>query len=254
MAEISSVILACADFIDKYIRPFAYLFVSFFAVYFAIKKIGTKVTASFWFVSEGYSMGRIDKVAINNHKDKSVIVHSVLALVNNDMWLRLVEYDPPKILKPYEAIGVSTEEYSMLTLNGEDYELDPFSDKISIVIETESEQIFCKSYRKEPVEARYKFLMKGRAVFNGVVYTKRVRFILTYVSEGEQQTKFIGFNGGFGPDWRFRPNGFGEEPTVDLINKYLNDISFKSYVSRYELHKTVFAGPMAWTELVYESN
>lgn len=253
---LASLFTPFVGFIDMFIRPFVYLLVSYFAVYFSIKKIGNKVTASFWLVAGGYSKKRIDNIVLSNHKDKNIIMHSVIALVNDDVWLRLKEYNPPKTLKALDSVGVSTEEYSWLTLDGQDFDLDISKSNVRIVIESETGLISCKSSERGFLETHHKFLLKGRASFNGIVYTEFVRFILTFSYNGEQQTKFIGRNGSIGPDWPFRPRNVAEEPkepTLDLIINYLDSLPSSSYVTAYEVHSVEFNGLMGRTNLVYES-
>lgn len=205
---------------------------SAFAIYFAHKKIGNRVTAQYSFGGEGFTPSHITEVVLSNKKDKPVNIYAIHGVFHNDLWLELDKYSPPKVLKPYESLSLSMSPYSYLSVGSDKYEPDFMS--AEIYIESDDKVIKCESRYRPNLLEKYSKVSVTKCSYNGFVYDETVAYILVYIIDNSMKTAFIHKSGYIGNEWELTPNHLGQNATdqnvLGMIVAHKFDKVFSSYV------------------------
>ena len=238
--------MSCFDtiitFSNEFFRPFLLLVSSIFAIYFAYKKIGNKVTAQYSFGSANFTPAHIREVVLSNKKDKPVNIYAVHAVFHNDLWLELDKYSPPKVLKPYESLSLSMNPYSFLSVGSDKYEPDFIN--AEIYIESDDKVIKCESrYRPELLD-KYSKVSVNRCSYNGFVYDETVAYILVYVLDNCLKTAFIHKSGYIGNEWELSPNHLGQNATEQNVLGMIKAHKFDQIFSSHVVYKVKSLGKL----------
>jgi hypothetical protein len=206
-----------------------------FSLYFAWKKIGINVAASFSVKSDRITASRISEVVLVNYKDKPITIFAIYAIIENDVYWEVDKFDPPIILKPLESCRIETKPYSELYLGIERYEPGFISDimkqnKVDIYIATSYKIFKCKrishpNLLKIPAFKNYRSTTKSTRRFNNIVYNDRAVYAITYVINSEIITAIVDRAGLINGNFNF---GFNALPTDCLIN----EVALKNYLEK----------------------
>ncbi|MFT5760595.1 MAG: hypothetical protein ACI9LM_005382 [Alteromonadaceae bacterium] len=219
-------------FLNEIFRPFLLLVSTAFAIYFAYKKIGNRVTAQYSFGGENFTPFHITEVVLSNKKDKPVNVYAIHAVFHNDLWLELDKCSPPKVLKPYESLSLSMNPYSSLSVGSDKYEPDFMS--AEIYIESDDKVIKCESKCRPNLLEKYSKVSVKSCSYNGFVYDETVAYIIVYIIDNSMKTAFIHKSGYIDNEWELSPNHLGQNATdqnvlgMIVANKF--DKIFSSHV------------------------
>ncbi|ROQ24859.1 hypothetical protein [Gallaecimonas pentaromativorans] len=227
-------------FLNDYFRPILLLLSSAFAVYFAYKKIGNKVSAQFSIGSSSFTPMHIREIVLSNKKDKPVNIYAVHAVFHNDLWLELERFSPPKVLRAYESISLSMSPYSCLSVGSDEY--DPDFTNANIYIESDEKVIECESRYRSDFLHKYSKISIKRCSYNGFIYDETVSFILVYILDGSLKTAFIHKSGYIGNEWEFTPNHLGEDATALNILSMIKSYKFDSIFNSYSIYKVESLG------------
>lgn len=193
------------------------------SLYFAWKKIGTKVLASISTTHEWTTAPRIGSVVLQNFKDKPLTVFCIYAVVNNDVYFEVEHFDPPLIIKPLETTRIETQPYSQLILGTENFEPDFHSDEVAIYLVTEKKVIECKMVAHptlKEISGQYRRAQKGTNTFNNIVYNDHAAFAVVYRVNSDVKTAIVDRAGFVRRNWDF---GFNMVPKEHMNNE--NDLS-----------------------------
>jgi hypothetical protein len=95
-------------------RTAIYFIASAYALYFYHTKIGFKLTVSYEVGSDAYTDSQITKLIISNHKDKTVPIWSIFAVLDNDFKVEVYKPNEPLVLESGEAVAVVPEKYTLI--------------------------------------------------------------------------------------------------------------------------------------------
>lgn len=225
------------EWIDQQFRPVAAIFASFFAIFFAWRKIGYKVNVTYDITLAGTSEARINNMVFQNKKDKPLSIYKIFAVFDKNYCLEVYKCSPPLILKPYESISVETEEYSYLSV-GEDRYSPEFWDA-EIYVESDDKIIKCRAKPHKTLAFDYMKISKTINRFNDVVYTDNVAYILVYAINNVDKTAFLYDSGVILHEWDFHFNGIkfsGEKLEVDDVFQFL-ETHYSRIIDSYLLYK-----------------
>ena len=230
------------NFSNAYFRPLLILVTSSFAIYFACKKLGNSVAVQYSVSHEGFSAPRINQVILSNNRDKPVSIYSLYATFDNDVLLELKKFSPPEILKPYETIGVFTDQYSKLRIDNDEF--SPNFLDAEIWVESADKVIKCKARKRSNLLKNYKKVSKDCFLYNGFVYDDTVAYILSYVNDGTLQTAFIHYSGYIGNEWNFQINHLGSEGNVtpEIVVEMLESTGLHNVFSDYQVVEVLHTG------------
>jgi hypothetical protein len=229
-------------FSNEFFRPLLLLVSSIFAIYFAYKKIGNKVTAQYSFGGKNFTPSHITEVVLSNKKDKPVNVYAIHAVFHNDLWLELDKYTPPKVLKPYESLSLSINPYSFLNVGSDKYEPDLLN--AEIYIESDDKVIKCKTRYRPELLSRYGKVSVNRYSYNGFVYDESVAFILVYVLDNCLKTAFVHKSGLICNEWQLSPNHLGQNATNQNVLGMIKANKFDQIFSSYILYRVKSLGDL----------
>ncbi|SEH38648.1 hypothetical protein [Magnetospirillum fulvum] len=192
-----------------------------FTIYFAWLKIGYKVAASYSWRFNRLTASGIGSVTLVNMKDRAVPIFSMHAVMNGIVF-DLRQFDPPMILKPFEATTVEADVISEWRVNKEKYNLRPpieSREEVEIYVCTHKKDIKCirgglPSAIGFALRKKLHFASPIKNSFNGVVYNDNAIFAITYIMDGQQKTALIDKQGFI--NWDILPNFLRE---IDIINK-----------------------------------
>ena len=233
--DISSVL----GFLFQEGRTILYFIGFSYALYFYHTKIGFKLTASYSVSSDMYTESQISKIIISNHKDKTIPIWSIYAVIDNDIKIELFKPEEPLIVKYGEAVSLAPKKYTHLIVNGDKFEPEFFSNKIDIYVNVGNKIVKCKDVRiKDNVLKNLTSSTQIRRVFDGHLYNDQVEYILVYFLDGVKRTAFIDCHGFIGNEWSLAPNSFGDaEITPKLIETTLNDYGYNQMFSNFVCFK-----------------
>lgn len=211
-----------------------------FSLYFVWLKLGHKVAASYsWRVSRLTASG-IGSVTLINMKDRPVPIFSVHAVMDGIVF-GLREFDPPMILKPFEAIMVEANVVSEWFVGSEEYDWRPpieTADKVEIYLCSSFKTIKCKpgGYASKIEFATKKNLAVAAAStrrFNEIIYNDNALFALTYVMGGETKTAIIDNAGFIG--WDILPNMLRKEDirNADAVRQAIISSGLERIIGRF---------------------
>jgi hypothetical protein len=229
-------------FLNEIFRPFLLLVSSVFAIYFAYKKIGNKVTAQYSFGGKIFTPTHIKEVVLSNKKDKPVNIYAVHAVFHNDLWLELDKYSPPKVLKPYESLSLSMNPYSFLNVGSDKYEPDFVN--AEIYIESDDKVIKCKSRYRPELLNKYAKVSVNRSSYNGFVYDETVAYILVYILDNCLKTAFIHKSGYIGNEWELSPRSLGKNATDQNVLGMIAAYKFNKVFNSHVVYKVISLGTL----------
>ncbi|WP_198333352.1 hypothetical protein [Psychrobacter aquimaris] len=225
------------EWIDQQFRPVTAILASFFAIFFAWRKIGYKVNVTYDITLSGTSEVRISNMVFQNKKDKPLSIYKIVAVFDKSYCLEIHRCSPPLILKPYESISIETEEYSYLSVGEDRYY--PELQCAEIYIESDDKIIKCKAKPHKTLAFKYMNVSKTINIFNGVVYTDNVAYILVYAVNNVNKTALLYDSGLILHEWDFHFNGIklsGEKLEADDISQFL-EIHYSRTIDSYLLYK-----------------
>lgn len=226
-------------FLEKLAIPLLTVLSLGLTFYFAYKKFGHYVSATFSIVSERSSETRIDNIILQNHKDRPECIYRIFAVFDNEYYLELKEFNEPLILNAYESIVFNTEPYSKLIINNDVYVSHFFTSNIKIYIELFNKVIECNTHAYKKSTMEYKQITKKTNKYNGIVYNDYVTYILVYVLDGISKTAFIYDSGAITEQWNLNYNYIKPKNgkiTFDEIISFLK-IHYSEKIPAYELLK-----------------
>ncbi len=179
------------------------------SLYLGLQKIGTNVCARISFGNNQISPHCIRYVDLRNMKDRTIVIYSVYASLNDgEFLLELKQCNPPIILKAHQSIIAEIAPYSFLLLNGKKFELNQNTiEKTTIFLELAHNTIKCntENYKKHINKklSKYQMLENITRNFNGIVYDEHAVYAITYGSRSRVRTAIINEAGIFTGDWEF---------------------------------------------------
>lgn len=223
-------------------RPVLLLVTSIFAIYFAYKKIGNKVSVQYSIGGRNFTPSHIEEVVLSNKKDKPVNIYAIHAVFHNDLWLELDKYSPPKILKPYESLSLSMNPYTSLNVGSDKYEPDFMN--AEIYIESDEKVIKCESRYRTNLLNKYNKVSVNICSHNGFVYDESVAYILVYNIDSNLKTAFISKSGYIGNEWELTPSYLKKDATENEILQMIKHHKFDSIFKSYALYRVIYPGKL----------
>src|SRR5208282_1879475 len=205
-----------------------------FSIYFAWKKIWNKVAASITISSELTVAPRISSVVLRNMADKPLTVFEIYAVLNNDVYFQVEQFDPPIVVKPLESIQIETKPYSRLILGSESPEpsLTP-SMKIELYLVLARKVVKCKMVShpytaSSPTFKKYRLATKEVRTFNGLVYNDDAVYAIIYRVNAEVKTAIVDRSGFICRGWNFWFNAIPPEhlKSESDLKSYLEGVEF----------------------------
>ncbi len=233
-----------------------------FSILFAYRKIGQEVFVNYSVVGEGFSSTRISNIVLQNEKDKPVCIYTIYAVFPNKQWLILDKYNPPKVLKPLEAIGLRTPEYSYLTpkinLSSHIMDVDIYLKTISgLLIKCTRVKGLKHLVNKITLKNKKDNLKRDLEIskytksFNGFVYSDSVVYILVYSYNKKSYTAFVAKSGVIDNEWNF-PYNFIQSQNNQInqndVKNFLNTSPMKEIISNYYCYEV---DPYLETKLIF---
>lgn len=234
------------DFLNEIARPVLLLIASVFSIFIAWGKFGRKVLVSYSVVSEGFSSARISNIVLQNKKDRPICIYSIHAVFENDIWLELEKFNPPRVLKSFETVGIKTSEYSATTVGNNSYHPD-FLGHVEIYIETEKDLMLCQRQRKVNKLKDHTQACKDTVKFGEFVFDETVSHILDYFYNGKSHVAFIHKSGYIGNEWKFGVNHLGSEASDESIKTFMVEKEIDKVFSNYILYRVRYP----FTEIVF---
>lgn len=202
-----------------------------FAIYFALRRVGYKIGATYTWGSNRISAAGFSSVLLINYKDRPVPIFSMDAIINQKS-INLKKFEPPIILKPLEALKIDIDPVSNYYTNEGEYDLGlPISgDTVEIFVSTVDKNIKClfktPNQHHEVIKKRnLEIISKSTEKYNGHVISDKVAYVIDYVEKDEHKTAFIDVSGFI--NWNFKPNllHLNEFENADQIENTLKDTS-----------------------------
>lgn len=181
-----------------------------FTLYFAWTKIGYRVVVQPTWSARRHAASGISRLTLINMKDRPLAIFQAHAVFDG-MVFPLNDFDPPLILKSYEAVNVEIPEVSKYYVGNKPFEWSAGIDlhKIDIFLSTASRMVKCK-HGAPPSRVGFAqrrnnaLVIQHTEMFNGRVYNDNVKYVIGYRLDGVEQTSFVDQSGFI--DWRFAPN------------------------------------------------
>ena len=221
-------------FLNDYFRPILLIIATLFTIYFAIKKIGHKVTAQYIFSIPLFSEEYISNVVLSNKKDKTLSVWSINVVFDKNFNLTLEKFNPPIILKAYETVSLSLPKYSSLSAGSDRYKPNYLAKDLNIYIDIGHKLIMCEKNSKKDNLSHFKPVSMNITKFNDKVFDETVAYIIAYYHQGKSYTAFIAESGIISNEWYFSPNHLGNNVNVGTIRSFINEYGFHELFSNYE--------------------
>lgn len=210
-----------------------------FTLYFAWTKIGFRVVVQPTWSGRRHAASGISRLTLINMKDRSLAIFHTHAVFEGTV-IPLKDFDPPLILKGYEAVNVEIPEVSNYYLGNQPFEWNAGVDLngVDIFLSTASRMVKCK-HGSPPSHigfARRKnsaLVIRHTNSFNGRVYNENIRYAIGYRLDGAEQTSFIDKSGFI--DWQFVPNSLRMEDLVSeaAVRNVLDANSMSRIIGRY---------------------
>jgi hypothetical protein len=223
-------------FLNDYL-PILLIIATLFTIYFAIKKIGNKVTAQYTFSSPLFSEEYISNVVLSNKKDKTLSVWSINVVFDKHFTLTLEKFNPPIILKAYETVSLSLPKYSSLSVGSDRYKPNYLAKDVNIYIDIGHKLIKCEKNSKKDNLSHFTSVSMSITKFNGHVFDETVAYIIAYYYQGKSYTAFIAESGIISNEWDFSPNHLGNSVNMGTIRSFINQYGFHGLFSNYECFK-----------------
>jgi hypothetical protein len=182
--------------------------------YLAWKKLGVSVSASFTTYHQRTVAPRIGTILLNNHKDRSLAIFAIWAVVDREVAFEVERFDPPLVLKAHESIQIETKPYSQLHLVTGPY-VPSFTLKegVDLYLVLTNGIVRCKLAGHpdlDSLSAFSEYHIAGKEVncFNGLVYNDQATYAITYRIKDEVKTAIVDDGGYICRGWDFRFNSF----------------------------------------------
>ena len=232
-----SIIVDITQFIDQYFKSIVTMISFCFTVYFSFQKLTTKVTAEYSISGSTFLENYISDMVLTNKRDKPICIWAIYAVFDKDKLLEMDKFNPPKVLKPYESIGISLPKFTKLYIESDNFEVNYNFENTEVYLDIGDKFVKCDSeYRKNSL-SHFNKIRKVTFRFGDNVYSENVDFILQYVFQEKTYTAFIHASGFIGNQWSFAPNHLGGNATVKNIESLIENDGFKELFSNYLCYK-----------------
>jgi hypothetical protein len=199
-----------------------------FTIYFAWKKIGYRVAASYSWRAGPLIASGIGSVTLINMKDRPLAIFGIHAVMDG-LSFSLKEFNPPFILKAMEATTIEIPAVTKRRLGREIYHWELPAGRpaaIDIFLSTATKTVKCR-HAKPPSQIAFAIKQKLRPIcdetnsFNGVLYNDNAKFAITYTEENQSKIALIDQAGVI--YWDYAINGLRphEIETVDTVKAAL---------------------------------
>ena len=161
--------------------------------YLAWKKIGYNITCSVTTTTQRTSSPRISSILLVNHKDRPVPVYAIQAVIAGKKTFTVEEFNPPLILKAFEAITIETAPYSSLDFSDGPWKPPFGTNELEIFLITGGKTVKIAIENHPSIRKLQKFLSYEHGTkmichFNGKVYNKNVAYAIAY-KKGSEKSK-----------------------------------------------------------------
>lgn len=182
-----------------------------FTVYLGFKKLGNKALISYSISSNRHTATRLSEIVITNCKDKPLVIHALYVVEGKEIMLPIREFSPPLVVKGLESCLVENSDVSGYYVKDDPFEIQ-FDTIRDIHVLTSGGSFRCKADPTPHLytiakKMDYRLVTVQRRVFNGHVFSSRVRYAVMFrFNQSELRTAFIDQGGLIGLDWPFKEN------------------------------------------------
>ena len=235
-SELSSPILDALRYLGLLSLPFT--------VFLGWTKLGHRVGASFTWTSKTFQASGISAVTLFNLKDRSLAIFQVFAVTGKHLVFDLGEFDPPLILKAYEATNVKVNPVSDWTVNGEAIEWHlsgPGEIEIYVVTATSRRAVRCV-WRGRERRLSFSFrremqpVVGSRHMFGGRLINDEALFAVRHFNaRRDRVTSLIDPSGHI--DWGLTLNRIPDQRMAsrETVLEALNSIQLKDMFGPFEV-------------------
>ncbi|MFZ4800977.1 MAG: hypothetical protein ACOYLR_03140 [Chlorobium sp.] len=215
------------------------------SLYLGLQKIGTKVMARISFGNNPISPHCIRYVDLRNMKDRTIVIYSIYASLNDgEFLLELKQCNPPLILKAHQSIIAAIAPYSFLLLDGKKMELEKsMIGKTTIYLELAHSTVKCDTeiYKKNTSKklSKYQMLENITKNFNGIIYDEHAVYAITYGSSSTVKTAIVNDAGSVsGEGWYFNISQLTMQSmrSKEAIEAELNERGFDAHVEWFKVY------------------
>ncbi|WP_162617857.1 hypothetical protein [Salinicola halophilus] len=207
---------------------------SIIAIWLGIRKIRISVTAIYTISSSTYGNTRISKIALYNKKDNHVPIREIYVIVNGEIIITLYSATEPTTISPYDVLNIETEDFSDIRIDGHPFRPDYSIENTTIALNTGSCIVKCKPPKQRSSIRRYKKASIEKHVFNGIMLTEKVDYIVDYIDQGETKQAVISGRLIYGDP----PRGYNflpKEPSDDSVISFFK--SFEEECGPFACHR-----------------
>lgn len=150
-----------------------------------------------------------DTITLTNHKDKTLTIFELYVIYEKDILIPLIDFDPPLLIKAYEAVNCDVPEISGLSCYGMDLKLSTFSpEAFEFYISTPNGIKKCKASSRpnsisEMVKHEYRMATVSRNKYRGNTYSSKIAYAINFTYNGKKTFAFITIGGRFYENWPF---------------------------------------------------
>lgn len=209
------------------------IFGAVLAFYLNYRKTGFEVVARYTISTTSLGL-RLTNVIIENKKDKPIVIDAIYGVFNNDLWVELIKFDKLYILKSLDCVVFDIPLYSTIKVGGDNFQPDFFEGfSISIGVGGELKKCVASNYSTGKYDVRH--VGKSYLKYNDVIYNGNIKYIFSYVCNGEHKTSLISSLGVFSHNWDFNDNRIYGELTVANVLNFLKEFQLEDLFSTYQI-------------------
>ena len=238
MYDVAGSVITVVDVVSRALP--VTLLATVLTLYFGFRKLGHKIQVSFSVVGHRYSKSRLSSIILVNKKDRVEIISRISVRFNGRYRLHLAKFPEPRILRPFEAIKIDTEEATDYLVGSESIDLLQLIQQRDIVFEIASEDRIIQTKAKRAhgkqrlrPKRRYIEIAAVREIYNGKVINESVIYAIIYKENNSTMTAFVDDSGFIGGDWEFGFNALTRDQIKDkdTVKATLMKAGIMSYVT-----------------------
>lgn len=214
-----------------------------FSIYFGYQKVNKKICVSFSVSDGNLYPAHISNLVLLNKRDNAITIKCINLKIGEKGTLKLVEFNPPLVLKAYDAQLIEVKKYSYIYGRDGEVVIELTDELTFTAIANGGKKIKCltESSGTVTLEGLKEMITINTSTFNDIVLTDRMSYIFFYRDiDNVSDLKHVIFDrNGFIPDYSlFGVNCFPDF-SIEEFRSFLINGGRHDRFSNYSLFKVL---------------